>query len=269
MVEFQVPEVLNNYLLFCNYRQESLKTNSFNLRDCRWIYPTTLLPLGVFIKKGKLTFEYNPPLDYNVSNYLHLVMDEFKVESSKEKSYVPIISLPKDQTQCSVVLESIYNLHHNGNEYGGENAFKYLVGELVDNIYQHSLFQNALVMAQKYEKKHFVEICFYDDGISIPGSFEKQGMLFGEDSEAIADAVNGLSTKSEERGHGLNSNLRMFTQELNAQVLIVSRGGALFMSKNPLKLYKLRDEHVLQGTLISIRVPFPSPKIDIYSGGYL
>lgn len=268
MVEFQVPEILNNYLLFCNYREECQKSKILNLRDCKWIYPTTLIPLGIFIKENKTKFEYKAPLDHNVSNYISLVTGELKIEYSEDKSYIPLVALPKDQNQSSNVLECIFRLHHNGDEYGGENAFKYLIEELVDNIYQHSNFTNALVMAQKYEKKNFVEICFFDDGISIPGSFEKRGLKF-EDQEAIAEAVNGFSTKSQERGRGLNSNLRMFTQELNGEVLIVSRSGALFVSKKLQKLYKLRDIHKLKGTLISIRIPYPAPKIDIYQGGYL
>jgi len=268
MTEFQVPEILNNYLLFCNYREECFKTKVINLRDCKWIYPTTLLPLGIFIKHNKAEFEYKAPLDHNISNYIALVIGELKIEYSEDKSYIPAVTLPKDQKQSGKVLDSIFKLHNNGEEYGGENAFKYLVEELVDNIYQHSNFTNALVMAQKYDKKHFVEICFFDDGISIPGNFERRGMKF-EDEEAIAEAVNGLSTKSQERGHGLNSNLKIFTKGLNGEMLIVSRGGAIFVNKNVQKLYKLREIYKLSGTLISIRVPYPTPKIDIYQGGYL
>jgi len=167
MTEFQVPEVLNNYLLFCNYREECLKTKFLNLRDCKWIYPTTLLPLGIFIKENKAKFEYKAPLDHNVSNYIALVTGELKIEYSEKKSYLPVVALPKDQNKSDKVLECIFRLHHNG------------------------------------------------------------------------------------------------------EILIVSRSGALYVSKKLQKLYKLREIHKLKGTLISIRIPYPAPKIDIYQGGYL
>lgn len=268
MVELQVPDLVNSYLLFCNYRKNCLKTKILDLSWCKWIYPTTLLPLGIFIKENKKKFEYKAPFDHNVSNYIALATGELKIEHSEDKSYLPVVALPKDQKQSIKILECIFKLHHNGKEYGGENAFKYLISELVDNIYQHSNFTNALIMAQKYEKKNFVEISFFDDGISIPGSFEKQGMKF-EDQEAIAEAVNGLSTKSQERGHGLNSNVKIFTQGLNGEILIVSRNGALYVSKKLQKLYKLQEVNKLKGTLISIRIPSPAPKLEIFGCDYL
>lgn len=263
-----VPEILNDYLLFCSYRQKCSKSKVLNLRDCKWIYPTTLLPLSIFIKENKDQFEYQAPLDHNLSNYINVATGELSAEFSEIKPHIPLVVLPKDQKQSSAILEYIFQFNHNGDEYGGENAFKYLIEELVDNIYEHSQFTHALVMAQKYEKKNFVEISFFDDGISIPGSFENQGMKF-EDQQAIVKAVNGLSTKSEERGYGLNSNLKIFTQGLGGEILIVSRSGALHVSKKLQRLYNLRDINKLNGTLISIRIPYPTTKFDIFQEGYL
>ncbi|MBI5393549.1 sensor histidine kinase [Candidatus Woesearchaeota archaeon] len=231
MVELNAPDLVNSYLSYCNYKENSIKTNIMDLSWCKWFYPTTLLPLGVFIKENRNRFEYKPPHDYNVSNYIKLITGELKIDEISNKSYVPAIALPKDKKQSLTILESIFRLHNNGNEYGGENAFKYLVGELVDNIYEHSEFKNALVMAQKYQQKKFVEISFFDDGISIPASFEKNGLFF-DDHEAIVRAINGLSTKSEERGRGLNSNFKIFTQLVHGEMFVVSRRGAIFMSKN-------------------------------------
>ncbi len=169
----------------------------------------------------------------------------------------------KESYEATKILESIFRLHGNGKEYGGETVFKYLVSELVDNIYEHSEFENALVMAQRYEKKGIVEICFFDDGVTIAGSFKKQGMIF-EDQQAIVEAVNGLSTKSKERGYGLSSNMTIFTQGMDGEILIVSGLGAIYAGKNRQKLYKLQEIHQLMGTLISIRIPFPAPKVNIY-----
>ena len=46
--------------------------------------------------------------------------------------------LPKKRNEATEILGCIFKLHNNGKEYGGETVFKYLVSELVDNIYEHS-----------------------------------------------------------------------------------------------------------------------------------
>ena len=262
MAEIQVPEIVNNYLLFCNYRERAKSTKKIDLSWCNWLFPTTLLPLGVFIKKNK-SMKYLPPHNQNVANYVDLVTGKITLEDAENKSYLPCVYLPKNRKEATDILECIFRLHNNGKEYGGETVFKYLVGELVDNIYEHSEFENALVMAQRYDQKGFVEICFFDDGITIPGSFKKQGMIF-EDQQAIMEAVNGLSTKSKERGFGLSSNMTIFTKGMDGKVFIVSGRGAVYVGKSRQKVYKLQDQHRLEGTLISIRIPVPAPKVNIY-----
>ena len=94
-------------------------------------------------------------------------------------------------------------------------------------------------------------------------NFEEVVLGFAED-EALQEAVNGLSTKSKERGYGLSSNLTLFTKGLHGEIFIVSRKGALYIQKNQQKLYKLQGIHALEGTLISVRIPFPAPQVNIY-----
>lgn len=158
----------------------------------------------------------------------------------------------------------MYKLHNNGVEYGGELAFKYLLSELTDNIYQHAEFENAFVIAQRYPKYGFSEICIIDNGITIFGSFKRKGYLFGEDYDAVAYAINGLSAKGRERGYGLGSNTRIFTAGLKGEILVVSGNGAVYASPNTQKIYKFRNIYSLGGTMVSIKIPFPAPKADIY-----
>ena len=265
MVELQVPEMVNNYLLYCNYKNNSRQTNVLDLRWLDWLYPTTLLPLGVFTKKHSGAIEYRPPLNQNVANYMAVMTGSLKIEDFEDKSYVPFVFLPQQKEQSEKILELIYKLHRQGKEYGGENAFKYLVGELVNNIYEHSEFTTALVMAQRYKTKKFVEICFFDDGITIPGSFQKKGMGFKEDSEAIMKAINGLSTKGPERGYGLSTNFKIFTVGLAGEILLASGGGAVYAKQNFQKIYKLQEQYRLEkGTLIAVRIPFPATGVNIY-----
>ena len=262
-MEITYPDLLNNYLNFCSRREVCLKTNILDLRETNWLYPTTLLPLGIFIKAHKETIDYRPPHNPNVANYISLVTGNLDIDDIQNKSFIPIVSLPIKKDESDKILQYIYKLHNDGKDYGGENAFKYLIGELVDNMYEHSQFNNALVLAQRYDKKGFVEICFFDDGITIAGSFLNKEIKF-EDSKAIVEALNGLSSKNKDRGYGLSSNLNIFIKGLCGDMLIVSGAGAVFVSKTMQKIYKLKEINSLKGTLISIRIPYPAKEIDIY-----
>ena len=182
-------------------------------------------------------------------------------------SYIPVADLPSDQKNAKNILKRIFDFNSNGVEYGGENAFKYLIGEMVTNIYEHSMFNNALVMAQKYATKKYVDICFCDNGISIPGSFERAGMFFEDDFEAIGAAINGTSSKmNHERGWGMGSSARICLEGLGGSMLIASRGGTIeFHQGNPKRYIDTdRSDYRYSGTLISMRFPYPAPEVDVY-----
>jgi hypothetical protein len=165
--------------------------------------------------------------------------------------------LPQDYRECESVLEAVYSLQSRGGWFDENTAaFKYVVGELVDNIYQHSLFDYAYIMAQRYPARRFVELCFYDDGIGIPGSFQLAGKRCSRANHyrAIYDAMRGVSTKPEEgRGYGLSSNVEMF-RDVGGEVLIVSGFGAVFLNRHEVIPYQLDGSTQMEGTLVSIRV---------------
>src|SRR3972149_10057006 len=73
-----------------------------------------------------------------------------------------------------------------------------------------------------------MDISIVDNGISIPQSFQNAGYRF-EDWEAIYNAAMGISTKKDQqgRGWGLKNSLKLLTDGLTGECLIVSRNGAL------------------------------------------
>ncbi len=182
--------------------------------------------------------------------------------SGSNRTYQPMATLPLEIDRSNKCLKSLYSALVDGKNLGEANPIKYLFGELVDSIYEHSLFDNAVVMAQDYEKKEFAEICFYDDGISIGGSFRDSGLDF-DDLESLAEAVNGLSTKNCERGFGLSSNVGMCTEGLNGEFLVPGAGG-LYLEKGYQKGHKLSEGYGVDRTLIGMRIPHREEEVDIY-----
>ncbi len=156
--------MLKHYLRFCKYKQESAESGEVDLQDVEFIYPTTLLPLCAIVAKNE--WEIIVDNKTKAGGYLLAILGK-GIEGSAGKSYIAPLRLPIKQARCQPVLERIYELGSHSTLFSvNENAYKYVVGELVDNIYEHSEFKYAYVMAQKYGARGFIELGFFDDGIT-------------------------------------------------------------------------------------------------------
>lgn len=266
------PEILREYRKFCTVRNLALKSGVVDLSNYSWVYPTFLVPLCNLFLNYEL--EYKKPRNHNVDNYIDTVVS---TEYSNGSTYLPLQDLPKNHTKLGEVISNLQEWCDNGENYGGANAFNFILNELIDNIYEHSYFNHAFVLAQSYPTKGFSEISIFDDGISIPGSFNKHGIPFRSDADAISMAINGTSTKSKRRGYGINSSMRMYIEGGRAEVLWVSRNGIFYKKKSePAKLYNAEymntsnsisdneHSHTLEGTLFSVRLPYPASKIEAH-----
>ena len=147
------------------------------------------------------------------------MQQETVFESLNRQTYLPVVGLPRLERDSQSILDRVYKL---GGDIGGKDAFRYLVGELTDNIYQHSMFKNALIMAQQYPKMSELHLCIIDDGITIGGSLRRTGMIL-DDHQAIIDALQGVSSKKDtERGMGLGTSLKLMTEGYKGRMLVVS-----------------------------------------------
>lgn len=259
-----VPDIVNDYRAFDTIRARYVDSGILDISDVKWMWPTMLLPLAALMRSEK-GLKYVPPIKHEVAQYIDIVTAETSIARLRQRSYLPVVRLPIEQRDAGRILNIVYSLNANGKECGGENAFKYLIGEMVTNIYEHSRFDNAFVMAQRYSLGGFVDICFCDDGVSIPGSLASAGLLFEVDFEAVAEAMNGLSSKrNHERGWGIASSARICTEGLGGSLLIVSRRAVIEFRKGDPKRYIITERSKFSGTLISMRIPFPAPEVDIY-----
>lgn len=255
-----VPEMLQEYGKYCSIRDSAIKTGVIDLSSYSWFYPTCLILLSSFRNENQ-DFHYIEP-DLNVENYINVIL---KSAYSDNSSYVPMTYFSKHENRKDRIIDILQTKYENGSNFGGPNAFNFLMNELIDNIYTHSEFTNACVMAQQYKAKGFVEISIHDNGITIPSCFEKHGIEFSGDCDAIQKAISGTSTKDKTRGFGLNRTIKMYTDDVNdiAEFLLVSRNGAIYKNKNDTgKFYSLKEPSTLHGTLISIRLSYPATKID-------
>lgn len=253
------PDLLLEYLEYTNYKSNFTTSGTLDLSNVEFIFPTTLLPLSEIIFDNK--DKYIPPKSYPPANYIETITDSSS--SNLRKTYAPIVSLPQNYEDVDKHLQKIFQMQKNPNNFGGVDAFKYVVSELVDNIYQHSRFTRAFIMGQRFDAKGFIDLSFYDNGITIPQTFKEKGLTH-EASFAIREALNGVSTKDNNRGFGLRTSLNLFINGLNAEFFIVSGNGAIYCTKDQNELYRLTEDAGLHGTLITIRIPKDSPKVNLY-----
>lgn len=256
---FYESDLGKEYYNFSHLKKIALNSGNLDLSDLDVIFPTSFLPLVIFIKEHE-GIHVKPSILPEISNFIHSIM-KGKIKSAKN-SYLSIIELPPDEKLREKTLETL--ISNQNTHIGGLNAFSYFIGELLDNIYEHSKFSKAFIMAQKYEYMKFTEVGIIDNGISIPGSYENEGYKFN-DIEALKEAVlKGLSTKSNERGYGLRTSLRLLTEGLEADCLIVSRRAGLIINKNNTSFYEMEENDIFNGTLISVRIPYNLSQVNIY-----
>ncbi|MEM4324035.1 MAG: ATP-binding protein, partial [Candidatus Nitrosocaldaceae archaeon] len=263
-----IPELVDSYIKYLKYVKEYENQGIIDLSSVKFFYPTTILPLSLFIKEHNC--KYNEPADPNVAYYIRLInKGSTQYDSS---SYIPIIPLPssKKEFDDSYMLLSKYLNTWLSNI---SDILTYIIYELVENSYQHSQCTLAYIMAQAYKNRGFVEFVVIDNGITIGGSLRQNKRIDYNvnDSSAIYKALEGYSAKSEPgRGYGLSTSIRLVTEILMGEAMIVSGKGLIYLaSKEGIDdNYRDRDRvnwqkgrglisefsKYLKGTLISIRI---------------
>ena len=69
-----------------------------------------------------------------------------------------------------------------------------------------TLASQGYTYAQEYPREKKLDLCVMDDGLGIPGRFEKSGIPFEDDCHAIEIAITDKSTVSDdpdERGNDM------------------------------------------------------------------
>ena len=263
----QYPDLVQNYVEYVQVKAAHAESGKVDLKNVRFIYPTTLLPLSMLILEdpsGYTKPDHAVPRGH-ISAVLH------PSSQRQGKSHIALAPLTHDKAKSYTALQAIYDMsdrpdHHNSTR----SAFAYAMAEIVSNIYEHSEFSRALVLGQRYDHKGFLDLSFIDDGVTIPGSL--MAKVSGSPSDLIRTALNGKSIKDESRGFGLRTTFKMFTDGIGADFFVASGGGAVYGGKEVKSYggkdcalqYDLQGVAKIDGTLITMRIPLEPPAIDIY-----
>jgi len=246
---------------------EKREETVLDLSEVKWILPCSALLLSgkIFeIKNKGIEINYIEPKKEDVKKYLKDIGFPLGTERDGE-TFSPIKHFGNEKDINEEISKLLSSMENKIPENFG-SSIPYILGELADNIEQHSKFSNASLMAQYYPQKNYVDIGVLDDGLTIPFVFEINKIGFSKDSEAINKALSGITTKGEElsRGYGLKSSKEIVEKALNGEMYIISRKGALIINPDSeIKHYDFKNTY-LKGTLVYMRLKSPDKHLNIY-----
>ncbi len=243
-----VPSLYDDFNKFKRIIENHDGSEVINLRNYNFLGAATLLPLLNFMMTNDI-------LKYTPNRHTEHHLDRVLGRAPCTKTTIPFEKLP-DIMSDDYFDDLSDRVRGVLNNYVDRTSFDLLLNEIINNVYDHSDFDNAYTMVQQYPNGNVTDICFIDDGISIPGNFEKANFGFHNDAEAIFDAINGKTTDKYEyklRGFGLNTSTQISTLCFKEQMIIASRGGLCFINDKGAYLYDIDDNYV-DGTYVGIRI---------------
>ena len=243
-----------------------------DLSELRWILPCSALLLSskvVELRNKGYKLSFVSPGDQGIVNYLAMVGFPFGGGKSKD-TFIPIHHFSRKENEDSTKIveaemEEVFKVVENNFPSGLIGGILYLVAEMADNIDQHPNFTQGSILIQFYENKRHVDIGVFDNGITIPGVYEKNKVEFENDCDAISKALGGISTKEGEisRGKGLETSKKLVNMGLRGDFYISSRN-CLYGSEYGKNLESKSLENPLKGTLIYMRFKAPKKSLNIY-----
>lgn len=247
-----------------------------------FLHPFFLAPLAIYKKQSAKSIEYENislPMQSYLNNIFFDRMLHFE-NASKEtaqkvmeqyagKSYVPLCSFSMTDNNKDVFGAIVRDIIVRQTKSTSiSTPVSYFLGELIDNIYEHSESPNGYLFSQFLEHEGCIDLCIADTGITIFRSYEKAGLFQAEigqdESEALRMANEGRSTKNrpgaESRGYGISTSKRMLVEGLGGSFFMISGGAFHRYEKNSLNYYaEVKDFFHWNGTLILLRIPINTP----------
>ncbi|MBE6511524.1 MAG: hypothetical protein E7Z75_00020 [Methanobrevibacter olleyae] len=191
--------------------------------DEKLLRPTILTPLVNYSKSNGIELKIN-----------NSIFNERLINEEKSDIFLELPYLEEDR-KGEIVKQLALSI--NFEEFCGMQTIIYIFNELVSNVLDHSSLKESSPSKCYIHAKEYcdlLDIFIMDNGSSIPGNFERHGIEFIDDCDAISKAVNQISTQKNShdsirysRGFGLWSSLKLVIEGNLGKALIVSRNGCL------------------------------------------
>lgn len=255
----------------------------WDFSNVSFLHPCFIAPLAIYrITSGRDIKCFNASFD--VGGYLDSIYfsDPLHFESvSREriegilkgyvdKSYTPICSFAmtdENKDAFGTIIKDVI-VRQTNLPGQGITAISYFIGELLDNIYEHSHSNRGFVFSQYLKREGMIYLCIADEGITVYHSYKRTktylGEIDGNEAVALSLANQGCSSKdrpyAETRGYGIPTSKRMLVEGLGGAFFMLS-GGAFhrYGSKGENDYVNLGNIFRWHGTIILLKIPINTP----------
>jgi len=243
--------LLDWYREFLAVKENFEITNKIDLSKFNFIDPEFLLLIFPYLSDGKNLI--TGVLNNSLKNYIDFFKQNYN-NFDETQNYMPIVSLNDDN--YDKILNNTFKILETKFDIKNINVIGYIIGELYNNIQEHSKSTNNYVILQHYQNLG-LEISVYDNGIGISGSFKNHSRPFENDLNAIEQAISGVSTKNSgidqaTSGTGLISIKNIIKRNKEDEFIIISNKGIYHYFNGNKVGYILDKKEGLNGTLISV-----------------
>ena len=255
----------------------------WDFRDVTTLHPFFLAPLAIFrqqsgqdIRCENISLQMQSFLNgIHFDRMLHFEnatreAAEQVMAQYADRNYIPLCSFSMTDGNkdafCSIARNIIVRQTHVGSAIN--TPVSYFLSELIDNIYEHSGSPDGYLFSQYLERDQSINLCIADNGVTIPGNYQRTGLYLeeidGDPAEALRLANEGRSTKNrpetENRGYGISTSKRMLVEGLNGSFFMLS-GSAFHRYENHSLNYYADISRFFHwdGTLILLRIPVNAP----------
>lgn len=204
---------------------------TIDFSQIEWIGTAQLTPIACLInhlRQGGKEVQIRLPEHQGTRSWFEQIdFPEGSVNPDEQTNHLPLCRIPRrsGRSPLDFVGDRIRELLKKQLDLPINPVF-YTIAEIINNVEDHSNCDNGYLMVQNHPKKECVDICIVDDGITIPGNYERHGIDFRDDLDAIHKAMKeGISTKSKTRGYGLRTTANLVCDGLNGEVVLSSRDG--------------------------------------------
>jgi len=267
-----------------SYLYKQKPKSQIEIEKIQFVTPLSITPAAAVINQKSLSHKY---AGENAS-YLETIYFPEGIKQldliALNKTYLPIINLDlsaNDVTENSRLLDVLHAKYLDllrGNiiadqrflELITNNTFGFLLGEMFDNIQEHSQAKNVYVFAQYWPKTNFCELCILDDGQGIYHSLKTAGRNVTNSEDALRKVLEtGLSAKTEfgdiKRGTGIRSVRAALTnKELNGEFFIMTGNSAFLHSASTGEKFVRLANYSWNGTIVVLRLNRPVSQFNLY-----
>lgn len=256
---------------------------AWDFHDVTFLHPFFIAPLAIFRQQSGQDIRCEN-ISLQMQSYLNgihfdrmLHFENATRETAEQvlaqyvdRNYIPLCSFSMTDGNkdafCSIARNIIVRQACIGSAVN--TPISYFLSELIDNIYEHSGSPNGFLFSQYLESDQSINLCIADNGVTIPGNYQRNGLyqkeIDGDPAEALRLANEGRSTKNrpetENRGYGISTSKRMLVEGLGGSFFMLSGSAFHRYENHSLNYYAdISSFFHWDGTLILLRIPINAP----------